>query len=138
MVSDLNGCKVLSKIDLNQGYHQIPLQSDSKQFTTLSTYIGLFHYKRLNFGLSCAAEVFQKKVSDALNGIPCVKNISDDIYVGGTDKDTHDYHLKQVFHRLHENGQTINLVRVRVSSEFLQCCSLAMYSPKRCYLIQEG
>ena len=109
VVSDLNGCKVFSKIDLNQGYHQIPLHSDSRQFTTFSTHLGLFRYKRLNFGLSCAAEVFQKKVSDILNGIPCVKNISDDIYVGGTDKDTHDSHLKQVFHRLHENGLTINL-----------------------------
>jgi len=109
VVSDLNGCKVFSKIDLNQGYHQIPLHSDSRQFTTFSTHVGLFRYKRLNFGLSCAAEVFQKKVSDTINDIPCVKNISDDIYVGGTDKDTQDQHLKQVFHRLHENGLTINL-----------------------------
>ena len=109
MVSDLNGCKVFSKVDLNQGYHQIPLHSDSRQFTTFSTHVGLFRYRRLNFGLLCAAEVFQKKVSDTLNGIPCVKNISDDIYVSGTDKDTLDCHLKQVFHRLHENGLTINL-----------------------------
>ena len=109
VVSDLNGCKVFSKIDLNQGYHQIPLHSDSRQFTTFSTHVGLFRYKRLNFGLSCAAEIFQKKVSATINGIPCVKNISDDIYVGGTDKDTHDQHLKQVFRRLHENGMTINL-----------------------------
>ena len=100
VVSDLNRCKVFSKIDVNKGYHQIPLQSDSRQFTTLSTHVGLLRYKRLNFGLWCAAEVFQKKVSDAPNGIPCVKNISDDIYVGGTDKDTDDCHLKQVFHRL--------------------------------------
>jgi len=91
-----------------RGYHQIPLYSDSRQYTTFSTHVGLFRYKRLNFGLSCAAEVFQKKVSDTINGIPCVKNISDDIYVGGPDKDTHQ-HLKQVFHRLHENGLTINL-----------------------------
>ena len=53
-------------------------------------------------------------MSDTLNGIPCVKNISDDIYVGGTDKDTHDCHLKQVFHRLHENGLTINLPKCQV------------------------
>ena len=91
VVSDLNECKVFSKIDLNQGYHQIPLHSDSRQFTKFSTHLGLFRYKRLDFGLSYAAEVFQKKVSDTTNGIPCVKNISDDIYVGGTDKDTHDY-----------------------------------------------
>ena len=29
VVSDLNGCKVFSKIDLNQSYHQVPLHSDS-------------------------------------------------------------------------------------------------------------
>ena len=109
VVSDLNGCKVFNKIDLNQGYHQIPLHSDSRQFTTFSARVGLFRYKRLNFGLSCAAEILQKKVSDTINGIPCVKNISDNIYVGGTDKDTHDQHLKQVFHRLQGNGLTINL-----------------------------
>ena len=42
VVSDLNGCKVFSKIDLNQGYHQIPLHSDSRQFTKFSTHLGLF------------------------------------------------------------------------------------------------
>ena len=40
---------------------------------------------------------------------PVFKNISDDIYVGGPDKGTHDQHLKQVFRRLHDNGLTINL-----------------------------
>ena len=66
VVSDLKGCKVFSKIDLNQGYHQIPLHSDSRQFTTFSTHVGLFRYKLLNFGLSCAAEVFQKKVTPSM------------------------------------------------------------------------
>ena len=74
VMSVLNGCKVVSKIDLNQGYHKIPLHSDSRQLKTFSTHVGLFRYKLLNFGLSCAAEVFQKKVSDTINGIPCVKN----------------------------------------------------------------
>ena len=109
VVSDLNGCKVFSKIDLNQGYHQIPLHPDSRALSTFSTHVGLFQYKRLNFGLSCAVEIFQKKVGDAIRGIPCVKNISDDIYVGGADQDTHDRHLRQVFRQLQESGLTINL-----------------------------
>ena len=108
VVSDLNGCKIFRKIALNQGYHQIPLHPNSRPLTTFSTHIGLFRYKRLNFGLSCAAEVFQKKVSDAIRGIPCVKNISDDIYIGGVDQEAHDRHLKQVFYQLHDNGLTIN------------------------------
>ena len=111
VVSDLIGCKVFSKIDLNQGYHQIPLHSDSRLLTTFSTHVGLFPYKRLNFGLSCAADIFQRKVSDAICGIPCAKKIKDDIHVGDIDNDTHVLHLKQVFHQLHENGLTINLTK---------------------------
>ena len=106
---DLNGCKVFSKVDLNQGYHQLPLHPYSRRLTTFSTHVGLFRYKRLNFGLSCAAEIFQKKVGDVIRGIPCVKNISDDIYIGGVDNDDHDQHLEKVFHQLHENGLTINV-----------------------------
>ena len=49
------------------------------------------------------------QVSDLIRGIPCVKNISDDVYVGGIDSDTHDQHLRQVFRQLQENGLTINL-----------------------------
>ena len=112
VLSDLNCCKVFSEIDLNQGYNQIPLHSDSRLLTTFSTHIGLYRYKRLNFGLSCAAEIFQKKVSDVIHGIPCVKNITDDIYVGGIDE-THDQHLRQVFRKLHENGLTINLPKCK-------------------------
>ena len=108
VVLDLNGCKVYSKIDLVQ---LIPLHSGLRQFMTFSTHVGLFCYKWLNFGLSCAAEVFQKKVSDTINSFPWVKNISDDLYVGGTDKDTRDQHLKQVFCKLHVNGLTINLLK---------------------------
>ena len=96
VLAKCNGCKVFSKIDLNQGYHQIPLHFDSLPLTTFSTNVGLFRYKRLNFGFSYAAEVFQKKVIDVIQDIPCVKkNISDDIYIGGIDNDIHDRHLRQ-------------------------------------------
>ena len=86
IIADLNGCKVFSKIDLNQRYHQFPLHEDSRNLTTFSTHVGLYRYKRLNFGLSCAAEIFQRKVGDAILGIQGVRNISDDIYIGGVDK----------------------------------------------------
>jgi len=74
---------VPSKINLNQGYHQIPLHSDSRSLIMFSTHASISH----------AAEIFQRKVSDAICGIPCIKNTSDDIYVGDRDNDTHDLHL---------------------------------------------
>ena len=108
IISDLNGCKVFSKLDLNQGYHQIMLHPDSRHLTTFSTHVGLWRYKRLNFGMSCSAEIFQKRINDVIRGIPGVKNISDDIYIGGIDKEQHDVRLRSVLRRLQENNLTIN------------------------------
>ena len=106
--ADLNGCTVFSKLDLAQGYHQVVLHPESRNLSTFSTHIGLFRYKRLNFGMSCSAEIFQKIISDVIQGIPRVKNISDDIYIGGFDNDDHDKNLVEVFRRLSENNLTIN------------------------------
>ena len=108
VISDLNGCKVFSKLDLKQVYHQILLHPDSRYLTTFSSHIGLWRYERLNFGLSCSAEIFQKKVSDVIAGIPGVQNISDDIYIGGIDQIQHDERLRLVLHKLQDNNLTIN------------------------------
>ena len=102
VVHDLNGCRVFSKIDFKQGYHQVSFHPDSKPLTTFSTPIGLYRYRRLNFGISCGAEIFQKKVGDATRGIPCVKIISDDIYVCGVGDDDHDRNLRHLFQQLQE------------------------------------
>lgn len=108
---DLNGCTVFSKIDLKQGYHQFVLHPDSRKITTFSTHVGLYRYKRLNFGMSCSAEIFQKRVSDVLSGIPGTRNFSDDIYVGGKDVKEHNERLERVLRRLQENKLTINTAK---------------------------
>ena len=78
MIHGLNGATVFSKLDLNQGYHQLPLHPDSSHITTFSTHMGLFRYKRLSFGNKAAAEKFQNVIASAISDIPNVKNISDE------------------------------------------------------------
>ncbi|KAL1424138.1 hypothetical protein MTO96_003636 [Rhipicephalus appendiculatus] len=70
----LNGATVFSNLDLKNGYHQLELDAPSRQLTTFSTHVGLFRYKRLNFGISSAAEIFQNTIRQVLNGIPNVLN----------------------------------------------------------------
>ncbi len=41
LTHDLNGCRVFSKIDLRQGYHQIELHPDSRYITTFSSHLCL-------------------------------------------------------------------------------------------------
>ena len=83
VVHDLSGAKVFSKLDLNQGYHQLVLHPESRHITTFSTHLGLYRYKRLSFGVNAAAEKFQDVIATAISDIPNAKNISDDVIIYG-------------------------------------------------------
>ncbi|XP_028416022.1 uncharacterized protein K02A2.6-like [Dendronephthya gigantea] len=108
VTNDLNGASVFSKLDLRSGYHQIELTPASRYLTTFTTHKGLRQYTRLLFGLASASEVFQQVIQQALQGIPGVKNISDDIIVFGRTQEEHDAALADTFQRLREKGLTLN------------------------------
>ena len=108
-----------SKFDLNQGYNQLELEPSSRYITTVSTHVGLFRYKRLNFGISSAAEVFHYTIRDVLNGLKGVINISDDILVFGRTRLEHDQNLHACCQRLCENGLTLNHDKCSYNKESL-------------------
>ncbi|CAF1080712.1 unnamed protein product, partial [Brachionus calyciflorus] len=104
----LNGAKYISKFDLKSGYNQIMLHEKSRYITAFCTHLGIFQYKRLNFGINAASEIFQKIVEQVLSGIDGVLNFSDDIIVFGSSKTEHDQRLNLVLKRLDESGLTVN------------------------------
>ena len=69
------------------------LDEESRYITTFSTHVGLQRYKRLNFGVTSAAEIFQNTIAETLAGINNCMNISDDILVYGTTQSEHDITL---------------------------------------------
>ena len=89
----LNGAKYFSKLDLSQAYHQLELHEQSRYITTFSTHMGLYRYKRLNYGTNAAAEIFQYSLQTALQGLKGVKNIADDIIIFGATRSEHDDNL---------------------------------------------
>ena len=109
----LNGAAVFSKLDLNSGYHQIPLAPESRKYTVFSTHAGLYQYKRLNFGLSSAAEIFQNAIQSTLRDLPGIINISDDILVFGSTQEEHDKRLHACLRRLREANLTLNRGKCR-------------------------
>ena len=108
IIHDLNGAQIFSKLDLKSGYHQIELHPASRHITTFATHVGLRRYKRLSFGISSAAEIFQHIIEQVLDGIPGTRNISDDIIVFGRTQKEHDASLKAVLQRLKEKGLTVS------------------------------
>ena len=83
IVHRLNNARVFSKVDLKSGYHQLVLAEESRYITTFSTHDGLWRYKRLNFGISSASEVFQNVIANVIDGIDGALNMSDDIFIFG-------------------------------------------------------
>lgn len=99
---------MFSNLDLTAGYHQLELHPDSRYITTFTTQLGLRRYKRLNFGVSSVAEVFQNTIRQMLQGIADVKNLSDDSIIYGATLADHDKSIIAVFQRLKEQDLTLN------------------------------
>ena len=89
LISDLNGATIFSKIDLKTGYHQLELETESRNITTFSTHCGLYRHKRLSMGVNSAAEIFQHTIQTLLAGIKRAKNVSDDIIIYGANQADH-------------------------------------------------
>ena len=104
----LNGAQYFSKLDLSQAYHQLELEEQSRYITTFSTHLGLYRYKRLNYGTNAAAEMFQYTLQTALQGLTGVKNIADDIIIFGSTRSEHDKNLDECLKRLTTKGLRLN------------------------------
>ena len=104
----LNGAKYLSKLDLKGGYHQIMIDKNSRFITVFRTPKGLMRYKRLVMGISCASEMFQFAIENALDGLIGAINLIDDIFVWGTTEEEHDRNLLAVLERLESKGLTVS------------------------------
>lgn len=104
----LDGCRYFSKIDLVKAFHQVELSPASRDITTFVTPTAYYRYKRLMFGMNCAAEIFQREIERILKGLKGIKVFIDDILVFGATQEEHDSRVKAVLRRLKENGLTIN------------------------------
>ena len=108
LLAQLDGATVFSKLDCNQGFHQIPLSVESQELTTFITPFGRFCYQRLPFGISSGPEIFHREMTHILSGIQGVICDIDDILVGGRGQKEHDERLREVLKRLKDAGLTLN------------------------------
>ncbi|XP_015109328.1 uncharacterized protein K02A2.6-like [Diachasma alloeum] len=106
LLSKINEGKVYGKIDLSHAYQQVELDKDSQLLTNISTYKGLFAYKRLCFGVASAPGLFQRLMEKLLSGIPGVIVFFYDVLVFGSTQDEHFKRLLMVLNKLKESGLT--------------------------------
>jgi len=106
--SDIREGKLYSKLDLKDGYWQVPLSKESSSLTTFQTHVGRFRYKRLPFGLNSANEVFQKKVYQVFGNLEGVKVMYDDVLIYGATIEQHNSRLKKALERARKFGVKLN------------------------------
>lgn len=107
-LAKIQNSRFFSKLDANSGFWQIPLDPGSRLLTTFITPFGRYCFNRLPFGISSAPEVFQRTMSQILEGLDGVVCHMDDVLVHAPTEDLHDIRLHAVLQRLQDVGLTLN------------------------------
>ncbi|KAK3797520.1 hypothetical protein RRG08_054551 [Elysia crispata] len=78
-----NKAKIFTKQDIKEAFWHIKLDEESSKLTTMITPYGRFRWPRLPFGLNVSSEIFQRHLTQALEGLEGCINVADDIIVAG-------------------------------------------------------
>ena len=85
-----------------QAYHQIRLRPEEKELTAFNTYIGMYQYTVMNFGLKNAPSTWLRCLQDALGdsvGRTCLMYM-DDIIIMSPTAETHPAAVRDVLEKL--------------------------------------
>lgn len=99
ILDGLGRAKYFSVMDLKSGYHQIPLESESRKYTAFTTDSGFFQWKVLPFGLNIAPASFMRMMTLAFSGLSYERCFicMDDLIVIGFNENQHINNLRRVF-----------------------------------------
>lgn len=114
ILPELSKAKVFTVCDVKSGFWHVKLEEDSSYLTTFSSPFGRYRWLRMPMGISPAPEIFQRKLTVALEGLPGVYIIADDVLITGqgetqesAERD-HDEKLKAFLARCREKGIKLN------------------------------
>ena len=83
LLPDLSKAKVFSVCDVKNGFWHVELDEDSSYLTTFGTPFGRYRWLKMPFGISPAPEYFQHRLDQAIEGLPGVRTVADDILISG-------------------------------------------------------
>ena len=102
MLTRLKGARYFSRLDLRDGYHQLPMALQDVPKTAFSCRYGTFEYLVMPMGLTNAPSTFQRVMNHVFFDLldDCVIVYLDDILIFSRTKEEHLTALNKVFSRL--------------------------------------
>ncbi|KAG1136361.1 hypothetical protein G6F37_012077 [Rhizopus arrhizus] len=99
LLDTLGKAKIFSALDMRSGFHQVPLEEASKDFTAFTTKYGTYHYNTLPMGLVNSPATFQRLIDLCFRPLinKCLVAYIDDLNVYSFSEQEHLIHLEQVF-----------------------------------------
>ena len=98
--SKLNGATYFTTLDLQAGYHHIPLDKPSIPKTAFNSPFGKFEYVKVPFGLAQAPAYFQELMTGILKDFPFAIAYLDNIIIFSKTPQEHLSHIHMVFEKL--------------------------------------
>lgn len=106
IMTQLQGARYFTKIDLSKGYWQIRVRKDCRHMTAFTTPDGCYQFRRLPFGMRNSGATFNRMMRKMLKGTTNVEQYVDDILVHTKTWIEHIDRIKDLFERIAEAGLT--------------------------------
>ena len=107
--SQLNGAKYFSMLDLQAGYHHIPLDVLSIPKTAFTSLLVKYEYIKVPFALTQAPAYFQELMTGVLKDFSFTIAYLDDTIIFSRMAEEHLSHIKQVFEKLRNANLSMKL-----------------------------
>ena len=137
--------KYFSTLDLQSGYHQVPIAESSKQYTAFVTHDGLYEFNRMSFGLTNAPACFSRLMTRVLQNLnwEIALLYLDDIIVFSKDFEDHMTNLQAIFQRLRKANLTLKPTKCVFGREKIKFLGHIVSAagieplPDKCQAVQE-
>ena len=109
----LSGAKSFTSLDACSGYWQLPVNDETSKLLPFNTRWGRYRFTRHPFGISPAAEIYQREMDKLFEGVP-VEIIVDDFLIHGKYQLEVDDKLRRVLDNSREIGLKFNPKKVKL------------------------